>query len=312
MNAETEKKIETLTKYIEGKLSVKLTAQMLNLSERTVYRKVALLKDGVNPFWHGNTGRVSKRKLDPATKVLILKLIIEKYYDLPYILIARYLEKEEKITVSEETVRRIVVQAEQTEQHKIKINPHPLRRRRPAFGELIQIDGSPHHWFGNDKPPVTLLAFIDDATGRITAARFEESENSAGYRRLIYEHVRQYGIPVAFYSDQHSVFKDVGEDPALARNVTQYQRICARLGIEPIYALSPQAKGRIERLNRTLQHRWPGVSFAQSGTRERYLKQKTSLGKASLFSLTCLKKTKCSSGNKPLSFYTTTEQWKST
>lgn len=136
------------------------------------------------------------------------------------------------------------------------LQTHPLRRRRRRFGELIQIDGSPHRWFGDSGPEVCLLAFIDDATGRITAAQFFEAETLVGYMKVLVEHIRLYGIPMALYSDRHLIFgrdmpKSITEEPP------QYARVCQRLGIEPILAQTPQAKGRVERLFKTLQGRWP-------------------------------------------------------
>ena len=124
------------------------------------------------------------------------------------------------------------------------------------MGELIQIDGCPHRWFGDDGPEVCLLAFIDDATGKITSARFFETETLQGYLTLLSEHIGRYGIPVALYSDRHLIFtrdipKNITEEPP------QYARVCQRLGLEPILAQTPQAKGRVERLFKTLQGRWP-------------------------------------------------------
>ena len=110
MNTEQAKKIDTLTKYIKGQLSAKQAASNLGLSERSLYRKIAILKDGVNPFVHGNTGKVSKRKIDLQRRSLILKAIKDKYFDLPLIVAVRLLAKEEKIVVSKETVRRIILQ----------------------------------------------------------------------------------------------------------------------------------------------------------------------------------------------------------
>lgn len=144
---------------------------------------------------------------------------------------------------------------------------HVLQRRRQQFGELIQVDGSPHQWFVQDPTLYTLLLFVDDATGIITAARFEKSETFTGYAQLIEEHVWRYGIPVSFYSDRHSVFCPVISEKEATKNIpekTQYQRVCDTLGIHPILAYSPQAKGRIERMNQTLQKRWPG-EFAARG-----------------------------------------------
>ena len=101
------------------------------------------------------------------------------------------------------------------------------------------------------------MVIIDDATSRITAAQFAPTENSLSYRELIEQHVWRYGIPLAFYSDRHGIFTPVSDHLILSRNyqLTDYERVCRHLGIETIYAHNPQAKGRIERLNQTLQRR---------------------------------------------------------
>lgn len=103
----------------------------------------------------------------------------------------------------------------------------------------------PHHWFGNTKEACCLLAFIDDASGKITAAGFFPTETAAGYLRLIKEHVLRYGIPLAFYSDRHSIFASVNAEDNEGDG-TQFQRVCGLLGIESILALTPQAKGRVD------------------------------------------------------------------
>lgn len=107
------------------------------------------------------------------------------------------------------------------------------------------MDGSPRHWFGPQRDRACLIVFIDDVTSQITAAQFVPTENSLSYGELIEQHVWRYGIPLAFYRDRHGIFTPVGDHRTLSRN---YQLT--------VYAHSPQAKGRIERLNKTLQGQW--------------------------------------------------------
>jgi hypothetical protein len=130
---------------------------------------------------------------------------------------------------------------------------HGLREHRARFGELVQIDGSPHDWFEARGPRCTLVAFIDDATGRIVYARFVPVESSLAYLEALHAYLGAHGRPVAVYSDRHGIFtKHDAEDPV----PTQVERALQQLGIESILANSPQAKGRIERLFETLQDRW--------------------------------------------------------
>ena len=131
---------------------------------------------------------------------------------------------------------------------------HPMRERRTRFGELIQVDGSPHDWFEGRGEYCTLLVFIDDATGRLTQLRFTPTETTLGYMRVLHDHIQAHGVPAALYSDRHSVFhinaKDADPDAE-----TQFARAARELGIECIPANTPQAKGRVERANQTLQDR---------------------------------------------------------
>lgn len=116
----------------------------------------------------------------------------------------------------------------------------------------VQIDGSHHDWFEGRADKCCLIAFIDDATGRVLAARFSVSETTQAYLALLREHVQAHGAPLAYYSDRHSIFtKHDRQDP----QPTQFERALLQLRIEPICAHSPQAKGRIERLFQTLQDR---------------------------------------------------------
>ena len=132
----------------------------------------------------------------------------------------------------------------------------------PQEGMLLQVDGSPHHWFGPDQPVCSLLAAIDDARGEVVAALFREQEDAHGYFLLLKQVLKTRGIPLDLYHDRHSVFQDNSHRPwTLAEELqghkepTQFSRALEELGITSIAAHSPQAKGRVERLNGTLQDR---------------------------------------------------------
>lgn len=129
-----------------------------------------------------------------------------------------------------------------------------MRERRARFGEMIQIDGSPHDWFEGRGEYCTLLVFIDDATGKLTQLRFMPAETTRGYMGMLHDHILAHGVPIALYSDKPSIFRinARGADPEAE---TQFSRAARELGIECIHAHSPQAKGRVERANQTLQDR---------------------------------------------------------
>jgi hypothetical protein len=131
---------------------------------------------------------------------------------------------------------------------------HPPRERRPCFGELVQIDGSPHDWLEKRGPRCTLLVFIDDATSRLLALRFSKLETTWGYLNLLRDYISTDGRPLALYSDRHSIFRSVHSEYAETRD-TQLGQALRELDIELLCATTPQAKGRVERANRTLQTR---------------------------------------------------------
>jgi hypothetical protein len=138
-----------------------------------------------------------------------------------------------------------------------KVVVHQLRERRACFGELIQIDGSPHDWFEGRAPACVLLVFIDDATGKLVQLRFVDSESFFSYCAAAEDYFRQQGKPVAFYSDKHSIFRVNQPSAGAHDDLTQFGRAMQELEIQIICANTPQAKGRVERVIQTLQDRLP-------------------------------------------------------
>jgi hypothetical protein len=132
---------------------------------------------------------------------------------------------------------------------------HQPRLCREALGELVQIDGSEHRWFEDRGPPCSLLVFIDDATGKLMQLRFVRSESALTYFEALELYLKDHGAPIAFYSDKHSVFRVAKKDAKGGQGMTQFGRALSELNIEILCANSSQAKGRVERANRTLQDR---------------------------------------------------------
>ena len=160
------------------------------------------------------------------------------------------------ISVSVSTLRKwMIEEGLHTVRRKRRAAFHQLRERRSCFGELIQIDGSHHRWFEERGGICALIAFIDDASGRILFMRFYPAETSEAYMDGIRHYLNKFGRPVSFYSDKDSVFRINREEVKLALGLTQVGRILKTLNIELICANSPQAKGRIERSFQTLQDR---------------------------------------------------------
>jgi hypothetical protein len=138
-----------------------------------------------------------------------------------------------------------------------KVATHQLRERRACFGELIQIDGSPHDWFEGRAAACVLLVFIDDATGKLVQLLFVDSESFFSYGQAAESYFKQVGKPVAFYSDKHSIFRVNQPSAGSHDDLTQFGRAMQELDIQIICANTPQAKGRVERVIQTLQDRLP-------------------------------------------------------
>ena len=155
------------------------------------------------------------------------------------------LSEREGIDITCSTLCRLLVNAGENS---------PRRQWMPREGMLIQVDGSYHRWLGKDGPQFMLLLAIDDATGTVVNAMFCELENTRSYFLLLERLVRRRGIPLALYADRHAVFKYTPPSEA-AGAPTQFTRAMDELGIQLIFALSPQAKGRVERAAGTFQDR---------------------------------------------------------
>jgi hypothetical protein len=194
--------------------------------------------------------------MSEAVRTRICGLLKEKYADFGATLATEKLLELDGIKVSVEMVRRIQIGLRLWRPKTRRARRvFQLRERRPRFGELIQIDGSPHDWFEGRAPRCTLIVFIDDATSRLTALRFAPVESGKAYLDTLRDQVLTHGRPLAFYSDRHGIFRVNAKDAESGDGKTEFGRVVERLGIALINALTPQAKGRVERANQTLQDR---------------------------------------------------------
>lgn len=247
------KRFAVLQQVINGSRSQGQAALALGLSERQIRRlQRGVEREGARALISRRRGRPSNRRVETTVREGILAQVRARYADFGPTLAAEYL-RADGYTVSKETLRRWMIAAGLWQaQRKRRTRLHPPRPRRARLGELVQIDGSPHDWFEGRGPRCTLIAFIDDATSRVLYARFTPVESSQAYLSALQTYVTTHGCPVALYSDRHSIFtKHNPEDT----EPTQFQRATEALGIATIQALSPQAKGRVERLFQTLQDR---------------------------------------------------------
>ena len=232
-------------------------AELLGLEVRQVGRLVvAYRRRGDRGLVSGRRGKPSNNRLAPETAGRIDVALRDRYADFGPTFAAEKLAEHEKIKVSAETVRQIQIRLGlwRPKARKAK-RVFQVRERRARFGELIQIDGSVHDWLEGLAPKMTLIVFIDDATGRLTALRFSPAETTRAYVETLRDHVLAHGVPLAFYSDRHGIFRINAKDAASGDGLTALNRVTERLGIAQICATTPQAKGRVERANKTLQDR---------------------------------------------------------
>src|SRR5574341_276884 len=257
-----EKRLTIIQRVFRGEVTVVQAALVLGISERQCYRiKARVKKGGAKGLVHGNRGRPSKRKIKEKTVKRIVELAQGKYKDFNDHHLTDKLEAEEKIELSREKVRRILRAHGILSPNKRGGIKHRSRReRRAAEGMMLQVDGSPHDWLQGRGPRLCLIGAIDDATGKVVGAFFQQAESSWGYFTLFASIFRQHGLPQSIYSDRHSVFwtdrePTVEEQLSNKRPTTEVGRGLEELGVSLILAGSPQAKGRIERLWGTFQDR---------------------------------------------------------
>lgn len=230
-------------------------AGQLGLSVRQIKRLVKRYrKSGAAGLISGHRGKRANNCIADSVKEEALNLVRRHYADFSPTFAHEKLTEIHHLTFSVETLRQwmIVAGLWQTKSRK-QARVHQRRPRRPCVGELVQIDGSPHDWFEDRGERCTLLVFIDDATSCLMALRFVPVETTQAYMETLQAYLDQHGRPVALYSDKHSIFRV--NHPDHEGEMTQFSRALKTLDIEPIHAHTPQAKGRVERANQTLQDR---------------------------------------------------------
>jgi len=253
-----------LMKMVEvGKITLREAGEKIGVSYRQAKRIGRAIRErGIKGLVHGNRGRPSNNRLKESLREKVLKLSREVYWDFNDIHFTEKLRECEGIDLNRETVRTLRREAGIEPKRRRRAPGHRKRRERKAQeGAMVLWDGSPHQWLGPDQPPCCLMAAIDDATGKLLVARFFPFEGSSGYLWLLRELVKRYGIPLVMYHDRHGALHrndshwSLEEQLAGRQEPTQVGLALEALGIESIAALSPQAKGRIERLFGTLQDR---------------------------------------------------------
>jgi transposase len=251
-------RLEIMQRLKEKRLRQKEAGNMLGLSVRQIKRLYqAFKREGAKGLISGRRGEASHNRLAEQVVQQVVDLLYERYRDFGPTLAHEKLVEEHGLKLSDESVRKIMIAEGLWKPKRAKKPPtHQMRERRACFGELVQIDGSDHDWFEGRAPRCTLLVYIDDATGQLLELWFVPDETFFGYCEASRHYFERYGKPVAFYSDKHGIFRvnqprPLGTTPGL----TQFGRAMQVLDVQIICANTPQAKGRIERANQTLQDR---------------------------------------------------------
>lgn len=252
-----------LQKVADRALTLKDGAGLLKLGYRQTKRLWArFLRDGPKGLAHRGRGRPASNAYSPQVRDRVLALSEERYAQFNDTHFVEMLEEREGLLLGRETVRGWRREAGIKAKRKRRPPRHHKRRpRKPVMGLLVQWDGSPHRWFGSDRPPCSLLHATDDATNTVLGMLFRPQEDAIGYLRLLDMILRRHGVPAAVYQDRHSAlfrndpYWSHEEEMAGIRFPTHVGRVLRDLSIEAIPAFSPQAKGRIERQGGTFQDR---------------------------------------------------------
>ncbi len=248
-------RVAVVAQVAEGRLSQREASVRLGLGVRQVKRLVARYRErGAAGLASGRRGRRPNNAIDASVRRAVMELVRERYPDFGPTFACEKLVEDHGHRLSRETLRQWMIEDGLWEsKSRREARGHPSRPRRECVGDLVRIDGSPHDWFEGRSPGCTLIAYVDDATTRLLAAGFHAQETTEAYMRTTRAHLDAHGRPVACHSDRYSVFR-VNRRGAEG-GPTQFSRALLTLDIAGIHAGSPQAKGRVERANRTLQDR---------------------------------------------------------
>lgn len=248
---------------LEGRETVREAAEVLKLSARQVRRlRREVEREGAKGMVHGNRGRRPSNGTGEEVAEKVVRLAREKYQGFNDTHLTEKLVEVEGMKLSRATVRVMLRGAGIAAVRRRRPRRHYRRReRRAQEGSLLQWDGSPHRWLGEGGPEWSLVGVMDDATGSFLFGVFAEQEDAQSYLTILRQVLTGKGIALSIYMDRHGIFKRNDahwtreEELAGEQTPTQVGGALKALGIEPIFALSPQAKGRVERLWGTFQDR---------------------------------------------------------
>ena len=250
-------RLEIIQQVLGKRLKQVDAAKRLGITSRQVRNlQASYLREGPAGLISRRRGRPSNNQLTESVRTEARALILSHYSDFGPTLAHEKLTEVHGLKLSIESVRQLMIRMAMWHGKRRRVaRIHQMRPRRSRFGELIQIDGSHHAWFESRGPTCCLHVFIDDATGRITSLRFAEQEDTQAYFDALRYHLKQHGRPLSLYSDKHGIFRVNIAEAKKSTGETQFSRAMRALDIELICANTPQAKGRVEKANGTLQDR---------------------------------------------------------
>jgi transposase-like protein len=254
------KRLHVIQKVLERDIKQVEAAEILSLSGRQIRRIVKRIKsEGSRGIIHRSRGRPSNRRIPQEMKERVINLYRAEYKDFGPTLASEKLLERNGIWVNDETLRRWLIEVGDWKKSRKRGKHRQWRERREHAGEIVQMDGSHHAWFEDRGGPCVLMSYIDDATGEIFGG-FYEYEGTIPAMDSFKRYIKKNGLPMKVYLDKHSTYKSTAK-PTIedelndVRPLSEFERALKELGVEVSHAHSPQAKGRIERLFRTLQDR---------------------------------------------------------
>lgn len=255
------KRLKVINEAIEKHITQKDAASLIGVTERQIRRIVKAVRDeGDQGIIHKSRGKASHRKIPEKIKNRTLKLYKKKYHDFGPTLASEKLLEIDNITISDESLRRWLIQAGIWKRRRKRSGHKHWRQRKTCFGEMVQMDGSHHDWLERRGPELVLMGYIDDATNTVFA-KFYDYEGTIPAMDSFHGYIKKYGIPQSVYLDRHTTYKATRkltpeeELEGIPKALSQFERALSEVGVEVIHAYSPQAKGRVERLFGILQDR---------------------------------------------------------
>ena len=256
MTQKEQTRLQILNSLLAEHIALDQAATLMGVSTRQTRRILAAYQErGAAAVAHGHRGRKPANAIPEATRSRVVHLARTVYEGANHTHLSELLSERDGLDMARTTLRRILVNAGLASPRRRRPPKHRVRRQRmPREGMLIQLDGSYHRWLGEDGPQFTILFAVDDATGAVVNAIFCDHEDTSSYFLLMQGLLRRYGVPLALYTDRHGVFRHT-PGSGLPGMPTQFSRAMEELGVQMIFALSPQTKGRVERTSGTFQDR---------------------------------------------------------